>query len=408
MAHHDGHAIEVSDPGTLLGTSGGMAQPFMLAGAIGLGASGLLAFLGEQWQRFFFSYLHNLMFVLGIALGALFFVLIQHVTRSGWSVVVRRFAEMLTMLFVPLGVLFLFIIFLMLGGNHELFWWNDTERVAKDVLVREKVAYLNAGFFTLRAALYFGFWIVCSRWYLQKSAQQDVSGDKRLSLQMEKCAPVCLILFALTLTFATVDWIMSLDPHWFSTIIGVYYFSNSVVSFFAVLAIVVYIANSQGILTNEITAEHRHDIGKLLFGFNCFWAYIAFSQYLLIWYSNIPEETVWYARRQENGWETVAMILIVGHFVIPFLGLMSRTVKRHPTYLPLWAAYMLLMCWIDLYWLIMPEVSSMSPALSLMDLTCLLGVVGFAGFGAIKLAGGYSLLAKRDPRLPESLHFHNI
>ena len=408
MAHHDGHAIEVSDPGTLLGASGGIAQPFMLAGAIGLGASGLLAFISNDWQRFLFSYLHNFMFVLAIAIGALFFVLIQHITRSGWSVVVRRFAEMLTMLFVPLAVLFLFILFLLLGRNDQLYWWNNTEVAAKDVLVRDKMIYLNAFWFSIRAVVYFAFWILCSRLYLGLSAKQDQTGDPKISIRMERMAAVSLILFALSTTFAAVDWIMSLDPHWFSTIIGVYYFSNCAVSFFATLALIVFIANKNGILQHEITAEHRHDIGKLLFGFNCFWAYIAFSQYLLIWYSNIPEETVWYARRQENGWEVVAMILIVGHFVIPFLGLMSRTVKRNPQQLPMWAAYLLVMCWIDLYWLIMPEVSPGTPALSLLDLTSLLGIAGFAGFGAIKLAGGYSLLAKRDPRLPESLHFHNI
>lgn len=408
MAHHDGHTIELSDPGTLNQTAGGLAGAAMIAGVVGLLVAGIAAAIGNDWQRFLFSYLHNFIMVLGVALGALFFVLIQHITRAGWSVVVRRFAELLTMLFIPCGVLFVFIILLMLGGNDQLYWWNNTERASQDVLVAHKMIYLNSMWFTIRAVLYFAFWILCSRWYLKMSVTQDMTGDKDLSLRMERYSAVSLILFALSLTFAGIDWVMSLDPHWFSTIIGVYFFSNCVVSFFAVLAIVVYLVNQQGLLTHEITAEHRHDIGKLLFGFNCFWAYIAFSQYLLYWYANIPEETVWYLRRQENGWEIVSMILIVGHFVIPFLGLMSRAVKRNPVYLPLWSVYLLAMCWIDMYWLIMPEVSPETPALGLIDLGCFLGVVGICVFAALKLAGDYSLLAKRDPRLPESLHFHNI
>lgn len=408
MAHHDGHSIEVTDPGTVNQTAGSMANTAMILGAAGLLGAGLLASSTDSWVRFLFSYLHNLMFVLGIAIGALGFVLIQHITRAGWSAVVRRFAEIVSLLFIPVGVLFLFIVMLVLNGNDQLYWWNNEAVASQDVLIKHKMIYLNPTWFAIRAALYFAFWISCSWWYLSVSSRQDETGDKQLSLSMERCAAVCLILYAISLTFATIDWIMSLDPHWFSTIIGVYFFANSAVSFYAVLAILVFLANRQGLLAREINAEHRHDIGKLMFGFNCFWAYIAFSQYLLYWYANIPEETVWYLRRQENGWEVVSVLLIVGHFVIPFLGLMSRTVKRDPVKLTFWAAYMLVMCWIDLYWLIMPEVSPTTPALSLIDLGCLLGVVGFAAFGTLKLSGEYSLLAKKDPRLPESLHFHNI
>lgn len=408
MAHHDGHTIEVSDPGTVGQTAGSAASTALKAGLAGLVIAVILAAIGGGWQRFLFSYLHNLVFVVGIAIGALGFVLLQHLTRAGWSAVVRRFAEILTMLFVPCGVLFLFIIVLVLSGNDLLYIWNNTAAAENDVLVRHKMIYLNRTWFSIRAVVYFLFWIGCAWFYLKTSARQDASGDPKLSLKMERFAPISLLLFGLSLTFAGIDWVMSLDPHWFSTIIGVYYFASCSVSFYAMLALMVYSTNNKGLLTREITAEHRHDIGKLLFGFNCFWAYIAFSQYLLYWYANIPEETVWYMRRQENGWEVVSMILIVGHFVIPFLGLMSRTVKRNSKQLAGWAVYLLVMVWIDLYWLIMPEVSPESPVPSLIDFACLLGVGGLAVLGVLKLAGDYSLIAKKDPRLPESLHFHNI
>ena len=407
MAHH-GQPIPVENPGTLEQNVGQLGLFAMYAGAIGLLIAGLIAVTSNNWERFQFSYLHNFCFVLSISLGALFFILIQHLTRAGWSTVVRRLAEMMTNGIIPLAVLFVPIVFLLLNGSDVLFLWNNKELAATDPLLVHKQIYLNPMWFTIRALVYFAFWILCSRYYLMTSAKQDKTGDPQLSLRMERYSAVSLILFALSITFASVDWIISLDPRWFSTIIGVYYFANANVAFYATLAIVVYCANSKGLLNGTVNAEHRHDIGKLLFGFNCFWAYIAFSQYLLYWYANIPEETMWYMRRQENGWELVSMILIVGHFAIPFLGMMSRTVKRNPTQLFCWAVYLLIMCWIDLYWLIIPEVSPGTPAPGLIDLGCLVGIGGFFVFGAVKLSEQFTVLAVKDPRLQESLAFHNI
>ncbi len=408
MSDHNSHTTELEDPGTLNDVAGSLTNTAMIVGIVGMLLAGLIAMSTGNWRQFFFSYLHNFTFVLSVTIGALFFVLIQHLTRSGWSVVVRRIVELMTTGFVPLAVLFLPILFLVLVGNNSLFHWNSPEVVESNPLIKHKAIYLNATWFAIRAFAYFAFWILCSRFYLNISTQQDESGDPDLSLRMERWSALSIIALALSLTFAAVDWIMSLDPEWFSTIIGVYFFSNSVVSFFAVLAILIYYINSQGVLSKTINTEHRHDVGKLLFGFNCFWAYIAFSQYLLYWYANIPEETVWYARRQENGWGVVAMILILGHFVIPFLGLMSRTVKRNAKQLLFWAVFLLVMCWIDLFWLIMPEVSPQGPAIGLIDIGCLLGIVGLFSFGVLKMAGDHHLIAKRDPRLPESLAFHNI
>ncbi len=407
MAHH-GQPIPVENPGTLEQNAGQFGLFAMYAGAIGLLFAGIVALTSDNWERFQFSYLHNFCFVLSISLGALFFVLIQHLTRAGWSTVVRRLAEMMTNGLVPLAVLFLPIIFLLFNGSDVLFLWNNKELASTDPLLIHKQIYLNPLWFTIRAIVYFAFWILCSRYYLMTSAKQDETGNPRLSLNMERMSAVCLILFALSITFAAVDWIMSLDPRWFSTIIGVYYFANANVAFYATLAIIVYLLNSNGVLNGTVNAEHRHDIGKLLFGFNCFWAYIAFSQYLLYWYANIPEETIWFMRRQENGWEMVSIILIVGHFAIPFLGMMSRNVKRNPFHLLLWSIFLLLMCWVDLYWLIIPEVAPLNPAPGLIDLGCLIGVGGFFVFGAVKLSESFSVLAVKDPRLQESLAFHNI
>ncbi len=407
MAHH-GHTLPVEEPGTLEQNSGQLGTLALYAGVAGLLLAVIIAAISGNWARLQFSYLHNFTFALSISLGALFFVLIQHITRAGWSAVVRRLAEILTNGFVPLVVMFLPILFLVISGSDTLFLWNNPEVASHDPLLNHKQIYLNPTWFTVRAVAYFAFWILCARFYLMTSARQDKTGDIQLSLKMERYAAVSLILFALSLTFGAIDWIMSLDPRWFSTIIGVYYFANANVAFYATLAIMVFMANRNGVLNQTVNAEHRHDIGKLLFGFNCFWAYIAFSQYLLYWYANIPEETMWYMRRQENGWEIISMLLIVGHFVIPFLGLMSRTVKRNPVQLTSWAVFLLVMCWIDLYWLIIPEVSPETPAFGLIDIFSLLGVVGLFTFGLVKLSADFNLLAVKDPRLQESLAFHNI
>jgi len=275
MAHH-GESIPVEDPGTVDQHAGELETVSLYVGGIGLVFAILIAVLSDSWDRFQYSYLHNFCFAISISLGALFFVLIQHLTRAHWSAVVRRLAEIMAVGFVPLGILFIPILVLLIGDSDVLFSWNNEEYASTDPLIQGKQIYLNSRWFVLRSIVYFAFWIFCARSYLRLSTEQDKTGDPELSLRMERWSAGCLILFALSITFAAVDWIMSLDPHWFSTIIGVYFFANANVAFYAALAVVVYVANANGILNQSITAEHRHDIGKLLFGFNCFWAYIAF------------------------------------------------------------------------------------------------------------------------------------
>jgi hypothetical protein len=201
---------------------------------------------------------------------------------------------------------------------------------------------------------------------------------------------------------------MSLDAHWFSTIYGIYYFGGSMVAFFAAACLAIAWLRRMGLLRELVGTEHLHDFGKLLFGFNCFWAYIAFSQYLLIWYSNIPEETQWYLRRQQNGWGVISLVLIFGHFAIPFLGMMSREVKRNLAAMTFWSVWLLGMHWLDLYWLAVPQASPAGPTLGLMDLACFVGCGGLFAASWLWLAGSCPLVPVRDPRLPESLAFHNI
>ncbi|UCF66765.1 MAG: quinol:cytochrome C oxidoreductase [Acidobacteriota bacterium] len=369
------------------------------AGGIGIAIAG-----GGGMSRFYQGYLVNYAYFLSLALGALFFVLIQHVTKAGWSVAVRRVAEGVSTTLALLALLFVPIVF----GMHDLFEWTHAEAIASDELIAHKTPYLNPTFFVIRWVFYFVVWIAYSSYFWLLSRQQDESGDPRLTRRMERHSTHGVLLFALTLTFAAFDLLMSLDPHWFSTIFGVYYFAGGLLGFFSLLAIMLTLIQRSGRLSRSVHVEHYHDIGKFMFGFTVFWAYIAFSQYMLIWYADIPEETGWYLRRQTGQWLTVSNILILGHFVVPFLALLSRVPKRRKGILVIMAAWILVMHWIDIYWLAMPEFSQQAVPLSFVDLALLVGLggllVAFAGWQLGKAA----LIPLRDPRLDESIGLQNL
>jgi hypothetical protein len=199
-----------------------------------------------------------------------------------------------------------------------------------------------------------------------------------------------------------------MDPHWYSTMFGVYYFAGAAVGIFALLPIMAVLTQRSGRLTRAIHDEHYHDLGKQLFGYVVFWAYIAFSQYMLMWYGDIPEETSWYLRRQRNGWEVLSLLLLFGHFVLPFVALMSRVPKRRPKVLAAMGVWILLMHWADLHWLVMPELHPEGFAFHLMDVACLVGLGGLFAAVVLKRLSGRSLIPEKDPRLAESLAFENV
>src|SRR5262249_25317047 len=275
-------------------------------------------------KQFFFSWLVSFLFFLSLALGALFFVLIQYAAQGGWGVVLRRIGEttFATLPVIPAPFLPLLL------GLSDLSTWAVPGAAEHDALLRWKAPFLNVPFFLIRAALYFGIWSFIALRYYRGSRSQDVTGDPGVSARLRRVAGPAIIVLALTQTLASIDWIMSLTPHWYSTMFGVYFFAGSFVGFIALLSVVAAKIRRAGLLDTIITDEHLHDIGKFLFAFTAFWAYIAFSQFFLIWYANLPEETIWYKARLEGSWKMVSVFLMVGHFGIPFLYLMGRTVKR--------------------------------------------------------------------------------
>jgi hypothetical protein len=345
MQKHEIPQLSPTEITTISDVSPRASYGFALAGALSLVVACVLGWLqGDAFKYFYHAYLVSYCFYLSISLGALFFVALHHASRAGWSVCVRRVMEIVAANVLLMAVLFLPILLGAAFGGSSLYEWTDLAKVEGDHVLEGKHVYLNLPFFLLRAVLYFGIWIalIWSLW--RKSLRQDESGDVDLSMRMERVSYPALILFALTITFASFDWLMSLTPHWFSTAYGVYYFSGAVVGSLSAVILLLMALQATGRLTTTVTTEHYHELGKLLFAFIIFWGYIAFSQYMLIWYANIPEETEWYLPRQEGGWIAVSLILLFGHLLLPFFGLMSRHAKRRKAILGSWAVWMLMPC----------------------------------------------------------------
>ena len=400
-----GAATLGDDRTSLRETGARWARGGLAIGVLGLAAGAGIAGLGPAgWSRFLASYLVSWVYFLSLALGMLFFVLIQHVTRAGWSVAVRRIAEgFAPNVLVPMTLLGAPILL----GLDRLYPWTDHAAVAADHMLEAKTAWLNVPFFLARTVCYVLVWSVLAIWFHRKSTEQDATRDSRTTVALETASTAALILFAFTVTFFAFDYLMSLTPRWYSTIFGVYFFSGCVVGSFALMIVAASVVQRAGALRRAITIEHYHDLGKLMFAFTIFWAYIGFSQYMLMWYANLPEETVWYAARQTGSWTAWSLLLLFGHFLLPFFALMSRATKRRKGVLVAGAVWMLAMQWADVWWMVMPEKSPGSIGLSFLDLAIALGIGGLFFAAAARRLGAHALLPEHDPRLPESLGFEN-
>ena len=375
--------------------TGSFAQKAMIAGVVGLVLSVIGAFMDHA--EFFQAYLVAFTFFTTIGLGGLFFVLIHHITGAYWGVVMRRVAENLAYT-LPLMGLFMIPLFF---GMHDLFHWSHAEAVAHDEILQWKAPYLNVNFFIIRSVVIFLIWTWLVHGLRSLSLAQD-SGDEASLGKMRRKAAAGTVLFAITVTVFAFDWIMSLDPHWYSTIFGVYVFSGAFLGGLAVLTITANMLRNNG-AGELITAEHSHDLGKFLFAFTVWWAYIGGSQYFLIWYGNIPEETIWFLHRWEHGWKELSLFLIFFHFIVPFIVLAFRAVKRIPVLLILLSSLMLLMHFVDHFWLIAPTFNDHHLSFSWMHLSSLLGIGGVFVWWFFRLMGKDPVVAMNDPKLQKSI-----
>lgn len=376
------------------------------AGALGLLGLALTAVGGavSGAQQALYSYLVAFVYWLGVALGGLVLLGAFHASNARWPVVLRRFLEsavqvlpLFVVLFVPIAL-----------GMQQIFPWTDHHRYTGHAahLLHHKAPYLNTTGFLVRAAVYFGFWIVVAHLLRAWSIRQDHEGGVALTARSRKLGAVMLPFLALTLTFAAFDWMMSLDPLFFSTIFGVYWFAGS---FMATFAVTILAANATRADPTQFGAylntEHFHSLGKFMLAFTAFWAYVAFSQFMLIWIANVPEEVPWYIVRIQGGWRWMAIFLVVFHFVIPFFTLLQRAVTRTPSRLALVAVYLLAVHWVDLHWLLMPNLHPAGPRPSPWDFTAFVGVGGLTVAFAVFRMRGVAAVPVRDPYLDDSLRY---
>jgi hypothetical protein len=389
----------------------------VIVAAVGLGltlAGGLFGLGGQadaNSKQFFFSWLTSFAFYTTIGLGALFFVILHHLVRASWSTGIRRIAENLA-INLPLMALFAIPV---AAGLYQVFHWAHFDHevhanpafASTDPILAAKHGYLNVKAFAIRAVIFFGLWTAIIVFFRSKSVAQDASGDHALTFKMRQFAPLSMLTFALSSTFFAFDWLMSLDPHWFSTMFGVYIFAGSVISFFASTILVVLWLTKNGVLSNTLTVGNFHDAGKLMFGFIVFWTYVSFSQYFLIWYANIPEETAWYLHRSQGGWQYVGTAVVFGHFIVPFWMLMSRHIKRNRTLLGVGATWMLLMHFVDLYYVVMPTLHHHFHP-HWLDITAFVGMGGVFVAAFIFWCRKSAVIAHKDPQLEASMGYDNV
>lgn len=381
-------------PGDLarLGTLG------LVVGLLGLLLSGVGFFLDPE--QFYRSYLVAFVFAVAVPLGSLAFLMIGHVSGGGWALVVRRVNEASAATLPFLGLFFLPVAL----GIRDLYLWTDPEKVHGDHILEQKTWYLDIQGFYIRALVFFVLvsllaWIL---WTL--SSRQDKNPEKSAALihRMRQVAAPGILLLAVLLSMASYDWLMSLDPHWYSSMYGVYFMGTVGLGGMSFMILMGRYLVRRAPMSQVILSERFHDWGKLLLAMTMVWAYFSVSQFLIIWSGNLPEEVLWYLHRQEHGWGWWALVLIFGHFVLPFMLLLSRPLKRASGRLVWVAALLLLMQWWDYFWQAGP-VFHRHLSLHWLDLTTVLALGGVWLFLFTTLLRRRPLVPINDPYLPESL-----
>ena len=376
----------------------GMRQFGMIALVLGL-VLAIAGFFMSGADRFFQAYLVAYTFWMGVILGAMALLMVQHLSGGVWGIVLRRPFEAAVRTLPVMTILFLPILF----GMHSLYEWTHPE-AANDPLIQAKAAYLNSTAFIARQFVYFAIWntigFLLTRW----SAEHDRTGDARLLGRMSKLSGAGLLIYAYSVTFAMVDWTMSVNPHWFSTIWGMLYVGGQGLSAFAFgICVLVMLAQTTP-LNRVITEHHFHDLGKLLFAFLMLWAYLSFSQFIIIWSANIPEEIPHYLDRWENTWKFLSIFIVVGHFMVPYALLLSRDLKRNFTRLRVIATWLLFARLADYFWHVAPELHKDGMSISLLDVALPLAIGGVFISLFVTQLGGRSLLPINDPDIDKALH----
>ena len=366
--------------------------------------SGLVLILGAAFSpdRVLANLLLVAFYLISLGLFGIVFVAIQYASGAGWSVGFRRIPEAMS------GVLWIggLAILPVLASLRVLYEWSHSDVVAHDHLLQLKSGWLDPFMFIVRSVIYLFVWIGMAYFIIRRSRRQDVDGSSVHTERNVLLGALFLVVFGVTFSVASFDWLMSLEPHWFSTVFGVYNFSGMFTSGLATLILILLGLKRLGWLKREFTEEHLHDLGKLLFGFSCFWAYIWFCQYMLIWYANIPEETAYYEPRTQGIWGALMFLCLFLNWVVPFLGLLPRAAKRSAFAMARVSCVVLVGHWLDLYLMIMPSIREGGALPGLIEIAGATLLFGLFVWGFGRSLGRANLVPARDPYLPESLQHH--
>jgi hypothetical protein len=362
------------------------------------GAATLLAGAAIAPQRTWGNLLLMSYFIVCLGLAGLFFVALQYACNASWAVALRRIPEAMSAT-LPFGAAGLAVVFAL---GSSIYPWAAGGHAAGF-----QRFWLQTPFFLARAAFYVLLWVALGIAIVQTSRRQDRDGDVRHTHRNVRLSLIFLVIFAVSFWLASFDWIMSLEPAWSSTIFGIYNFAGLFSSGLAAMILLVLWLRRAGPLRDFVNEEHLHDLGKLLFAFSTFWMYIWFSQYMLIWYADITDETAYFVRRLHQAWGPLFSINMILNWVVPFTVLLSRNAKRNPGVLAKVAAVVLVGRWLDLYLMILPPLSEPAPRFGLWEIGAMAGGAGLFLLVFVRSIGQAPLVPMRDPHLIESLHYHN-
>jgi hypothetical protein len=345
--------------------------------------------------QFFRSYLLAFVFWVGVALGCVAILMLHHMVGGRWGFLLRRCLESGTRTFYLMAVLAVPLLF----GLRLLYSWADPEKVRLDPLLQYKAPYLNVPFFIIRTVIYFVAWIALAYFLNKWSLEQDETAIPDLTKRLQSLSGPGLVIYGLTVTYASVDWVMSLEPQWFSTIYGMIFMVTQALAAMSIVTVAVILLSTQKPFSDLVTKRVLNDYGNLLLTFTMLWAYLSFSQYLIIWSGNLQDEIPWYVSRASGGWAWVAMALIVFHFAVPFLLLLSRFVTRRTLWLGAVAAIQIVMSVIDIFWLTVPAYERSGPQFHWMDWLAILGIGGVWIWRFTANLKSRPLLPLHDPRM---------
>jgi hypothetical protein len=364
---------------------------------------GVVAFFVDH-SRAVYNYLIAFTFMISIGVGALFLIALEYIVGADWSVPIRRVVEFFAAI-IPLLAILVIPLLLNMG---ELFHWSHAEAVAEDEILNAKAPYLNVPFFIIRVFVLIGIWSLFYFFFIKNSKKQDSTKDQKLTTRNIRLSAIFIPIFAITITLSAIDWLMSVEPHWFSTIIGVYFFAGTVIAALAAVTLATVLLKEHGYLHPAMTNDHLFSLGALLFAFVNFWGYIAFSQYMLIWYADLPEETFWFMQKWEGSWAIFSIGLIIIKFLVPYITLVSQPSKMDPKKLKFISVWLLFAHLFDLFWFVMPEMEELSGGYSFswIDLVFPIAAVGLIILVFNMKAKKDNLVPIGDPKLQRGLDFH--